>query len=65
VSSVVIAAPSGKPPAVVRTKLFEFGPLPGGGFGRFALKAKTYGSFATLASLLVLLEALGAARKLK
>jgi hypothetical protein len=31
----------------------------------FALKAKTYGSFATLASLLVLLEALGAARKLK
>ena len=31
----------------------------------FTLKAKTYGSFATLASLLVLLEALGAARKLK
>jgi hypothetical protein len=32
---------------------------------KFTLKAKAYGSFATMASLLVLLEALGAARKLK
>jgi hypothetical protein len=30
-----------------------------------ALKARTYGSFASIASLLVLLEALGAARKLR